>query len=44
MDAMELRGWASQNPFAPSRDLTDPLGKALLSTFQGQDNALKTQS
>jgi hypothetical protein len=42
MDAMELRGWASQNPFAPSRDLTDPLGKALLSTFQGQDNALKT--
>jgi hypothetical protein len=40
MDAMELRGWASQNPRAPSRDLTDPLGEALFATLQGQNDAL----
>jgi hypothetical protein len=40
MDAMELRGWASQNPMVPPRDLTDPLGKALYATLQGQNDAL----
>jgi hypothetical protein len=40
MDAMELRGWASQHPMVPPRDLTDPLGAALLATLQGQDDAL----
>lgn len=42
MDAMELRGWASKNALVPSRDLTDPLGKALLATVQGSNDALKT--
>ncbi|KAH4065908.1 MYND-type zinc finger protein samB [Parastagonospora nodorum] len=41
MDAMELRGWASQNPLVPARDLSDSLGTALLATFQGQDDAVK---
>jgi hypothetical protein len=40
MDGMELRGWASQNPMVPTRDLTDPLGKAFLATLQGQNDAL----
>ncbi|KAH7083864.1 hypothetical protein FB567DRAFT_530111 [Paraphoma chrysanthemicola] len=38
MDGMELRGWFSQTAMNPSRDLTDPLGAALLSTCQS--NAL----
>jgi hypothetical protein len=42
MDAMELRGWSSKNALVPSRDLTDPLGKALLATFQGSNDALKS--
>ncbi|KAH7384110.1 hypothetical protein DE146DRAFT_216090 [Phaeosphaeria sp. MPI-PUGE-AT-0046c] len=41
MDAMELRGWASKNPMVPSRDMTDPLGQALLSFLHGNDHALK---
>jgi hypothetical protein len=40
MDALELRGWASQNPIVPSRDLDDPLGKAMLATLQGEESAL----
>jgi hypothetical protein len=41
MDAMELRGFASQNPMVPSRDLTDPLGKAILAYSQGEFDAVK---
>ncbi|KAF2825920.1 hypothetical protein CC86DRAFT_382891 [Ophiobolus disseminans] len=41
MDAMELRGFASQSPMVPSRDLTDELGRSLMSTLQGRSNALK---
>ncbi|KAF1941401.1 zf-MYND-domain-containing protein [Clathrospora elynae] len=42
MDGMELRGWAYQSPTVPSRDLTDPLGKALLAVFKdGQFNAVQ---
>jgi hypothetical protein len=41
MDALELRGWASQNPIVPSRDLGDPLGKAMLAALQGEENALR---
>ncbi|KAI8941702.1 hypothetical protein NX059_002911 [Plenodomus lindquistii] len=40
MDALELRGWASNNPLVPKRDLTDSLGKALLSTSNGSWSAL----
>jgi hypothetical protein len=43
MDGMELRGWSSQAPMVPSRDLTDALGNALLSTIQaGELSPLKT--
>lgn len=41
MDALELRGWASNNPLLPNRDLNDPLGTALLTTFNGQWDALQ---
>jgi hypothetical protein len=41
MDAMELRGFASKSPMIPHRDLTDPLGKALMADFQGQSGALR---
>ncbi|KAF2849493.1 hypothetical protein T440DRAFT_499701 [Plenodomus tracheiphilus IPT5] len=41
MDALELRGWASNNPLIPTRDLTDPLGKVLLSTVNGNWDALQ---
>lgn len=37
MDGMELRGWFSQSAMIPSRDLTDPLGAALLSTCLSND-------
>lgn len=40
MDALELRGWTSSNALLPRRDLTDPLGQALLSTFSDTPNAL----
>jgi len=41
MDAMELRGFASQSHMVPPRDLTDPLGKALMDTLQNGSDALK---
>ncbi|KAH7359816.1 hypothetical protein BKA66DRAFT_223995 [Pyrenochaeta sp. MPI-SDFR-AT-0127] len=41
MDAMELRGWASQAPMVPGRDLTDAFGQALVSTSEGQFDALE---
>jgi hypothetical protein len=41
MDAMELRGFASQSPMVPPRDLTDPLGKALMDTLQSRSDVLK---
>ncbi|KAH7067377.1 hypothetical protein BKA63DRAFT_116932 [Paraphoma chrysanthemicola] len=37
MDGMELRGWFSQTAMIPTRDLTDPLGAALLSTCSIND-------
>lgn len=39
---MELRGWATQNPMIPSRDMTDPLGLSLLDFLNGNDNAIKS--
>ena len=41
MDGMELRGWAQANPTAPSRDLKDPMGQALLSAFNGEFDAVE---
>lgn len=41
MDAMELRGFASQSPMVPPRDLTDPLGAALMDTLETGSDALK---
>jgi hypothetical protein len=42
MDAMELRGMASQNPMVPSRDLTDSLGHSILAFCEGSSGAVKT--
>jgi hypothetical protein len=42
MDAMELRGMASQNPMVPSRDLTDPLGLSIMSYAEGDLSAVQS--
>ena len=38
---MELRGWTQKNPTVPSRDLTDPVGQAILAAFKGEFDAPK---
>ncbi|KAL6704957.1 hypothetical protein ACN47E_007502 [Coniothyrium glycines] len=42
MDALELRGWITSHPLVPTRDLTCPLGAALLSSFTTTPSALRT--
>jgi hypothetical protein len=42
MDAMELRGMATQNPMVPSRDLTDPLGLSIMSYAEGELSAVQS--
>jgi hypothetical protein len=41
MDGMELRGWSFENPTVPSRDLQDPVGRALQAVFNGEMDAVQ---